>query len=44
VYCLKPRDVKIKKGVKEEEQKKAREEEAREWSEVELKLRRILLF
>lgn len=43
VYCLQAREVKTRNGVKEEEQKKAREEETREWSQVELKLRRILL-
>ena len=43
VYCLQHREVKTKNGAKEEDQKKAREEETREWSEVELKLRRILL-
>jgi len=43
LYCLQPREVKTKNGAKEEEQKKACEEETREWSEVELKLRRILI-
>jgi len=42
VYCLQPREVKVKDKATEEEKKKAREEEAKEWNQIEEKLRRIL--
>ena len=43
VYCLQPREVKVKENATEEEKKKAREEEAKEWSKIEQKLRKIFL-
>ncbi|MCK4942815.1 MAG: ATP-binding protein, partial [Candidatus Aminicenantes bacterium] len=43
VYCLKPREIKIKPGATDTEKEKAREAEADEWINIENELRQILV-